>query len=200
VSVLRRPFAVLLLAALSVAGVVSAASASLGAPKVHGVSAYAYVAPAHAYDGVAHGAQVHVSAVAPVAWQNVSDGVQRTAVTTAGPLSVWWRLSVAANSDLATVTTHLDSIDALASHPPNAAMVSGIEDAIASGRPLTAAEQNFMTHELTEARVVASGASQDAAHAAALETHPPFMNYSPEVIQNFPEYFNSNWRTAWGIE
>ena len=45
----------LLLAALSVAGVVSAASASLGAPKVLGVSAYAYVAPVRAYDGVARG-------------------------------------------------------------------------------------------------------------------------------------------------
>lgn len=79
-------------------------------------------------------------------------------------------------------------------------MVISIEDAIASGRPLTAAEQYFMTHELTEARLVTSGLSQDAAHAAALETHPPFMNYSPEVIQNYPEYFNSNWRTAWEIE
>jgi hypothetical protein len=79
-------------------------------------------------------------------------------------------------------------------------MGSKIEEAIASGRPLTAAEQNFMTHELTEARAVADGLSQEAAHAAALETHPLFMNYSPEVIQNFPDLFNSNWRKAWGIE
>jgi hypothetical protein len=25
-------------------------------------------------------------------------------------------------------------------------------------------------------------------------THPPYQNYDPEVIKQFPEYFNSNWR------
>jgi hypothetical protein len=39
-----------------------------------------------------------------------------------------------------------------------------------------------MTHELTEPSGMMGGLSQDAAHAAALQTHPPFMNYSPEVI------------------
>ncbi|UQX88705.1 hypothetical protein M6D93_01575 [Jatrophihabitans telluris] len=97
------------------------------------------------------------------------------------------------------MTEHLGSIDALASHPPNAAMISCIQSAMAEGRALTPGEQNFMTHKLTEANAVARGASQDLAHEMAGQTHPPFMNYDPEVIKQFPEYFNSNWRKAWGL-
>lgn len=56
-----------------------------------------------------------------------------------------------------------------------------------------------MAHELTEAEAMANEVSQDLAHKLALETHPLYQNYTPEVIQRFPEYFNSNYRNAWGI-
>lgn len=99
---------------------------------------------------------------------------------------------------MATVAQHLDNIGAL-DHPPNAAMLSRIQGAIASGRDLTPGETNFMTHELTEANLMNNGVEQDLAHELAGQTHPTFGNYDPEVIKQFPEYFNSNWRTCWGI-
>lgn len=106
---------------------------------------------------------------------------------------------LATESNLATVTEHLNNIDALASHPPNAAMISRIQSAMAEGRALTPGEQNFMTHELTEANAMARGVPQDLAHEMAGQTHPLFQNHDPEVIKQFPEYFNSNWRKAWGL-
>lgn len=83
---------------------------------------------------------------------------------------------------------------------PNRMMLDRIAEAQSSGRALTFGEENFLLHETTEARLVGEGLSQDAAHAAALETHPLYANYDPEVIKAFPEYFNSNWRNYWGIE
>jgi hypothetical protein len=106
---------------------------------------------------------------------------------------------LATESDLSTVTKHLTSIDALESHPPNAAMISRIRSAMSDGRPLTPGERNFMTHELTEARAMARGVPQDLAHEMAGQTHPLFQNYDPEIIKQYPEYFNSNWRKAWGL-
>jgi hypothetical protein len=70
---------------------------------------------------------------------------------------------------------------------------------MSDGRSLTAGEQNFMTHELTEAGAMARGVPQDLAHEMAGQTHPLYQNYDPEVIKQFPEYFNSNWRKAWGL-
>jgi hypothetical protein len=52
---------------------------------------------------------------------------------------------LATDSNVATVTQHLDNIGAL-DHPPNAAMLGRVQDAIASGRDLTSGETNFMTH------------------------------------------------------
>jgi hypothetical protein len=38
--------------------------------------------------------------------------------------------------------------------------------------------------------------TQEAAHAAALDQAgvSPYSGYHPEVIQQFPDYFNPNWR------
>ena len=108
---------------------------------------------------------------------------------------------VATNSvadDLAIAESHLGSIDAMT--PPNRMMLERIAEAQQSGRALTSGEQNFLTHETTEAGLRAQGLGQDAAHAGALETHPLYGNYDPEVIKAFPEYFNSNWRKFWGIK
>ncbi|WP_255502332.1 hypothetical protein [Cellulomonas sp. JH27-2] len=40
----------------------------------------------------------------------------------------------------------------------------------------------------------------EQAHELAGQTHPTFGNYDPEVIKQFPELFNQNWRNYWGIE
>jgi len=126
--------------------------------------------------------------------------------TGAGVSSVWLRqlvsaTGVATNSvldDLAIAERHLGSIDAMT--PPNRMMLDRIAEAQQAGRALTQGEQSFLTHETTEAALRAQGLSQDAAHAAALKTHPLYGNYDPEVIKAFPEHFNSNWRKFWGLE
>jgi len=41
------------------------------------------------------------------------------------------------------------------------------------------------------------GMSCEKAHELALQTHPLMKNYTPEVINKFPEMFNNNWRRAW---
>jgi len=71
---------------------------------------------------------------------------------------------------------------------------------MADGRPLSEGEQNFMQHELTEAGLMDGGMSYGDAHELALQTHPLMKNYTPEVIDQFPEMFNNNWRRAWGME
>ncbi|HET9732000.1 MAG TPA: hypothetical protein VFP54_04930 [Acidimicrobiales bacterium] len=78
-------------------------------------------------------------------------------------------------------------------------MLERIADAQASGRALTTAEENFLRHELTEAELMRGGMGYDEAHAAAMQTHPTYGNYDPEVIKAYPEYFNDNWRGYWGI-
>lgn len=62
------------------------------------------------------------------------------------------------------------------------------------------ADQNFMRHELTEAGLMNRGTVYEQAHEIAGQTHPTFGNYDPEVIKQFPELFNQNWRNYWGIE
>ena len=48
---------------------------------------------------------------------------------------------------------------------------------------------------------MSNGVSYDAAHAAALTKYgvSPYSLYSPDVIQQYPDYFNDNWRRFWGF-
>lgn len=78
-------------------------------------------------------------------------------------------------------------------------MLQRIQQAISNGQELSSAENNFMTHELTEAALMAEGMSLDEAHEIAMQTHPTFANYDPEVVQQFPELFNRNWFAFWDI-
>lgn len=84
--------------------------------------------------------------------------------------------------------------------PANDAMIDVIGQGIAEGRELSEGERYFMRHELTEARLMDDGMSYEDAHDSALRTHPLMKNYTPEVIDGFPELFNNNWRRAWGME
>ena len=101
-------------------------------------------------------------------------------------------------SDLSQVAEHLER-PGMDPSPANDAMIQRIEQALQDGRALTEGETNFMTHEMTEKALMDQGMSYEEAHAAAMETHPPMKNYDPEVIQQFPEYFNNNWLRAWGL-
>jgi hypothetical protein len=99
-------------------------------------------------------------------------------------------------AEIDAVETHLSQFG---EYGPNDAMVSRIRDAVAEGRPLDLAERNFMQHELTEAELMGRGMSQEAAHEASLTTHDLYANYHPDVIQQFPDLFNSNWFKYWGL-
>jgi hypothetical protein len=102
-------------------------------------------------------------------------------------------------ADLDSVKEHLarEGIDHCSA---NDVMPDRIDRSIANGTPHTEGQQNFMTHELTEKRLMDDGVPYAEAHEAALSTHPPFRNYDPEVIRQFSEMFNSNWYRAWGME
>jgi len=97
---------------------------------------------------------------------------------------------------LEKITSHLAQFG---DHPPNQAMIDRLSSQI--GSHVTGADANFYNHELIEAQHMASGLSYDAAHSAALEQAgvSPFSLYHPEVIQQFPEYFNNAWLAHWGI-
>lgn len=98
---------------------------------------------------------------------------------------------------LARVVDHLGRLDHA---PQNDAMVDGIRQAMAAGRPLSEGEVNFLRHEITEAELMDGGMPYDDAHRRALQTHPLMRNYTPDVINRYPELFNNNWRRAWGME
>ncbi|MFQ6199565.1 RHS repeat-associated core domain-containing protein [Streptomyces sp. NPDC000405] len=101
--------------------------------------------------------------------------------------------------DLTRVSNHLGRPE-LDHSPANDAMIDGIRQGMADGRSLSEGEQNFMRHELTEAGLMDGGMPYEGAHDLALQTHPLMKNYTPEVIDQFPELFNNNWRRAWGME
>ena len=81
----------------------------------------------------------------------------------------------------------------------NTVMLDRISAALNDGNPLTEGQTNFMTHELTEADLMDQGVGYEEAHAAALETHPPGLNYDPDVIDQFPE-FGPWWRAINGLD
>jgi hypothetical protein len=99
-------------------------------------------------------------------------------------------------AEIDAVETHLSQFGP---YGPNEAMINGIREAMAEGRALSVAEQNLMTHELTEIELMNQGMSQELAHEGALSTHDLYSNYSAEVIQQFAELFNSNWFKYWGL-
>ncbi|MGV9262812.1 hypothetical protein ACWDQO_36140, partial [Streptomyces sp. NPDC003703] len=101
--------------------------------------------------------------------------------------------------DLTRVSNHLGRPEPDHS-PADDAMIDGIRQGMADGPLLSEGEQNLMRHELTEAGMMDGGMSYEDAHELALQTHPLMKNYTPEVIDQFPEMFNDNWRRAWGLE
>jgi hypothetical protein len=66
---------------------------------------------------------------------------------------------------------------------------------------LSGADANFYMHELTEKKLMDRGMSYPEAHEAALEAHGASRHslYSPEVMKQFPEYFNQADRDFWGL-
>jgi hypothetical protein len=90
--------------------------------------------------------------------------------------------------------------------PQNAAMVSRLENALATGSKISGADAVFYTHELYEYTLMKGGLYMEetyrAAHEAALTKYgaSPFSVYHPAVIQKYQGWFNLNWFKFWGLE
>ena len=97
--------------------------------------------------------------------------------------------------DIDTVATHLSGEF---QSPANDQMISRIRDAISRGAPLTSSQENFMKHELTEARLMKGGISYEDAHQEALSTHPPGKNYDVDIIDG-DDSFGMWWREQNGL-
>ncbi|QTI67930.1 hypothetical protein [Gordonia polyisoprenivorans] len=81
--------------------------------------------------------------------------------------------------------------------PYNPATVESIRNTLNNGGTLSEGQQNFLRHELTEKELMDGGMSYDDAHELANMTHPPYMNYPREVLEQFSNYFRKHWLDAW---
>src|SRR5260370_5392402 len=85
--------------------------------------------------------------------------------------------------------------------PQNAMMIGRLKTAFAEGRPISGADASFYFHELYESSLMDAGMDYPEAHSLAFAEYgvSPFSVYTPEVVQSFPEFFNSNWFQFWGL-
>lgn len=85
---------------------------------------------------------------------------------------------------------------------PNKAMINKIEEMINNGEPLSGAYKDFYEHELTESMLMKQGYDYNTAHNMALDIHEvqPQQLYSPEIIKNYPQWFNKLDFEFWGID
>jgi RHS repeat-associated protein len=100
---------------------------------------------------------------------------------------------------LSIVENHLATFGSV---PENTAMVNRLRAALTKGEAITGADASFYLHEATEATLVSRGVEQTDAHLMAFAKYDvsPFSVYHPDVIKSFPELFNSNWFSFWGIQ
>ncbi len=96
------------------------------------------------------------------------------------------------------VKSHLSTFDDV---PENRAMASRLEDALKNGQRVTGADASFYMHEVSESTYMSRGMDYDSAHAAAFKKYDvsPYSVYHPEVIRQYPDFFNQNWRSFWKI-
>ncbi|MDQ2886971.1 MAG: polymorphic toxin-type HINT domain-containing protein [Chloroflexota bacterium] len=85
--------------------------------------------------------------------------------------------------------------------PENQAMISRLQNALAAGKTISGADASFYMHELYESTLMNRGVAYDVAHDLAIGRYgvSPYSIYHPDVIQAFPEFFNSNWFSFWGM-
>ena len=100
--------------------------------------------------------------------------------------------------DLRIALDHLDTVDGLdVAHQQ--AMVDAIQRNVDNGVELTAAQRNFLDHELLEAQYVANGMDQWDAHELVLEDIPVGANFDPEVLIEYSEWFSQPYFDYWGM-
>ena len=122
------------------------------------------------------------------------------------------RIESAGESGKYSHTQNLDGLDKLRKHltddvdgldfEPNKAMMNKIEEMLSDNQKLTGAYKDFYEHELTESMLMKQGQGYNAAHNMALKIHgvQPQALYSPEIIQDYPKWFNKSDYEYWGIK
>jgi hypothetical protein len=85
--------------------------------------------------------------------------------------------------------------------PQNEMMLDRLKTAFAEGRAVYGADASFYFHELHEASLMDAGIDYPEAHSSAFAKYgvSPFSVYAPEVVQSFPELFNSHWLKFWDL-
>lgn len=96
------------------------------------------------------------------------------------------------------LTNDVDGLD----FEPNIAMMDKIEEMLSKNQELTGAYKDFYEHELTESIFMQQGYGYNEAHNMALEMHnvQPQALYSPEIIKEYPKWFNKMDFEYWEIE
>jgi hypothetical protein len=109
--------------------------------------------------------------------------------------------ALSSSENLTKIRHHLGNLGAYdLDTPQNPAMVERILRKNKGNEVLNDPERNFLLHELTEEFLMENGVDYDEAHLEAGKLHPLFANYDPEIIDKYPDYFNSNWRKHWGLQ
>jgi hypothetical protein len=86
-------------------------------------------------------------------------------------------------------------------YAPNSAMIRRLRSALSQRQAISGADASFYMHEVAEATMMRRGMTYEAAHSGALNKYgvSPYSVYHPEVIAEFSELFNANWRGFWGL-
>ncbi|WP_411681868.1 hypothetical protein, partial [Clostridium thailandense] len=94
------------------------------------------------------------------------------------------------------VKSHISTFD---EYGPNNAMINRLQNSLIKGKQVTGADASFYMHEVSESNLMSKGLGYDQAHAAALSKYgvSPFSVYHPEVLNMYPQEFNSSWINFW---
>ncbi len=113
--------------------------------------------------------------------------------------SLWGKEEYVSEADLSTIKHHLSGDMA---SEFNDAMIYRLEMALKDNKKINGADLDFYAHEMYESNMMRNGMNYKNAHEAAKVYYSAteFNLYHPEVIKQYPEFFNSSWFEFWGLE
>ena len=113
--------------------------------------------------------------------------------------SLWGKEEYVSEADLSVIKHHLSGDMA---SEFNDAMIYRLEMALKDNKKINGADLDFYAHEIYESNMMRNGMNYKNAHEAAKVYYSAteFNLYHPEVIKQYPEFFNSSWFEFWGLE
>lgn len=115
---------------------------------------------------------------------------------------------VLAGKNLPVSSEQVDAIEQHLSRPEldhwevNDLMIERLRQAVSSGENVTNADAAFLTHELSEKKLMDTGVPYVEAHERALSQYGVDQRalYDRTVIEQMPQWFNRSYKSFWGIE